>query len=186
MRPADVVARDLLGTRLISTVGGMATAGIVVETEAYLGASDPASHAAERIGRTRRNESMFGPPGVAYVYLIYGMHWCVNVVTGATGVPSAVLIRALEPVEGTETMRERRGRDAALCTGPARLCQALGITGELDGHSLSGPPLELRPGWSVPDRHVSRSGRVGVCQAADWPLRFYVRGHPSISTGPHP
>jgi DNA-3-methyladenine glycosylase len=176
-----VVARALLGARLVSTVGGELTAGIIVETEAYHGADDPASHAATRSGRTARNAAMFGPPGRAYVYRIYGMHWCVNVVTGAEGDPQAVLLRALDPLVGLEAMLHRRGRAAGLTSGPGRLCQALGITGDLYGHDFTRPPLEIRPGWPVRDHEVEVSGRIGVRAAADWPRRFFVRGNPSVS-----
>jgi DNA-3-methyladenine glycosylase len=177
----EEVAPGLLGARLVSSVGGVLTSGVIVEVEAYAGPDDPASHAARRIGRTARNESMFGPAGTAYVYLIYGMHWCVNVVTGRPGEPSAVLIRALEPLVGVDEMTKRRGGAVELCSGPARLCQALHITGDLDGHDLSRPPLKLLPGWPVPPARVAASGRVGVRQAADWPRRFFVEGHPCVS-----
>jgi DNA-3-methyladenine glycosylase len=154
---------------------------MIVETEAYHGADDPASHAATRSGRTARNAAMFGPPGRAYVYRIYGMHWCVNVVTGAEGDAQAVLVRALDPLTGLETMLARRGRASGLASGPGRLCQALGITGELYGHDLTRPPLEIRAGWSVPDADVAVSGRIGVRAAADWPRRFFVRGNAAVS-----
>jgi DNA-3-methyladenine glycosylase len=124
---------------------------------------------------------MFGPPGRAYVYRIYGIHWCVNVVTGAEGDAQAVLLRALDPLVGLETMRYRRGEAAGLASGPGRLCQALGITGDLYGHDLTRPPLEIRPGSPVPDGDVGISGRIGVRAAADWPRRFFVRGNPSVS-----
>ena len=174
------VASDLLGARIVSEIGGRRTEGVIVEVEAYLGLHDPASHAAERIGRTARNDVMFGRPGLAYVYLIYGMHWCVNVVTGADGVPSAVLIRALDPLAGEDIMAERRTR-RPLTSGPARLCQALGVTGELNGHDLTRPPLRLAPGWSIDPARVAASPRIGVRRAADWPLRFYLSGHPAVS-----
>lgn len=180
-RPVVDVARDLLGMRLISTVGGIRTVGVVVEAEAYAGARDPASHAATRRGPTPRNRAMFGPPGRAYVYRIYGMHWCANVVTGATGDPQAVLLRGLEPLEGEAEMTRRRGGRAPLAAGPGRLCQALGITGELYGHDLRRPPLWILPGWHLPDEAVGVSGRVGVRAAADWPYRLYVRGSPGVS-----
>jgi DNA-3-methyladenine glycosylase len=180
-RPVDVVARALLGARLVSTVGGVLTAGVIVETEAYRGPDDPASHAAIRIGRTARNAAMFGPPGRAYVYRIYGMHWCMNIVTGGEGDPQAVLIRALDPLAGEDEMARRRGGASGLASGPGRLCQALGITNALYGHDLSLPPLELRPGWRVPDESVGVSGRIGVRAAHDWPLRFFVRGNPAVS-----
>jgi DNA-3-methyladenine glycosylase len=177
----DAVARELLGARLVSTIGGVTTAGVIVETEAYHGLDDPASHAATRVGRTERNAAMFGPGGRAYVYRIYGMHWCVNVVTGREDEPQAVLLRALDPLVGLDAMAERRGREGALASGPGRLCQALGITGDLYGHDLTRPPLTLRPGWKVPDAEIAVSGRIGVRAAADWPLRFFVRGNSSVS-----
>jgi DNA-3-methyladenine glycosylase len=182
-RPAESVARDLLGGVLISTIGGEETVGRIVEAEAYIGPHDPASHAAERIGRTARNASMFGPPGIAYVYRIYGLHWCLNVVTGPEGYPAAVLIRALEPLAGIETMRRRRRlrSDRELTSGPARLAEALGITGALDGHPLQEPPLVLAAGEPVPDEAVAVGPRIGVTRAQDWPLRFYVRGNPWVS-----
>ncbi len=180
-RGVEAVARGLLGARLVSTVGGITTAGVIVETEAYRGGDDPASHAATRVGRTDRNAAMFGPPGRAYVYRIYGMHWCVNVVTGQEDEPQAVLLRALDPLVGREEMARRRGRADALASGPGRLCQALSITGSLYGHDLRRPPLVIRAGWSVLDSQVGVSGRIGVRAAADWPLRFFVRGNPSVS-----
>ena len=180
-RDAREVARALLGARLVSTVDGARTVGVIVETEAYLGLDDPASHAATRVGRTERNAAMFGPPGRAYVYRSYGMHWCMNVVTGAENVPQAVLLRALDPLEGEDAMAERRGRVDALASGPGRLCQALGITGALYGHDLRRPPLQLLAGWRVPPGHVGLSGRIGLRAAADWPLRFFVKGNPAVS-----
>ena len=180
-RDAEVVARELLGARLVSDLGGTTTAGVIVETEAYRGRDDPASHAATRVGRTERNAAMFGPPGRAYIYRIYGMHWCVNVVTGQEDDPQAVLVRALDPLAGEREMGRRRGRDDALASGPGRLCQALAITGAWCGHDLSRPPLELRPGWIVPDCEVGVSGRIGVRAACDWQLRFFVRGNPGVS-----
>jgi DNA-3-methyladenine glycosylase len=178
------VARDLLGACFRSTLGGSEVLGVVVEVEAYIGPGDPASHAAERIGRTRRNESMYGPPGRAYVYRSYGIHWCLNVVTGAEGFPAAVLIRGLEVIGGLEAAMERRRGRGPLSAGPGRLCEALGVTGEMDGHPLDEPPLELLQGWTVPEEAVAVSGRVGIRLAADWPLRFFLRGHPQVSRGP--
>lgn len=180
-RPVEVVARELLGARLVSDVGGVRTAGVIVETEAYGGADDPASHAATRAGRTARNAAMFGPAGRAYVYRIYGMHWCANVVTGAEDDAQAVLIRALAPIEGEDAMVARRGRREGLASGPGRLCQALGITSELYGHDLREAPLRVLPGWWVPDGSVATSGRIGVRLAAERPLRFHVRGEPHVS-----
>ena len=180
-RPAENVAPDLLGTRLVSTVDGRRAMGVIVEVEAYTGPDDPASHAAARIGRTRRNASMFGPPGTAYVYRSYGVHWCVNVVTGATGDPCAVLLRAVDPIEGLDVMAVRRGREQDLTSGPGRMGQAFGITDALDTHDLSSPPLRLLPGWPIPRGLIDVSPRVGISRAQDWPLRFSVRGNPSVS-----
>jgi len=178
------VARELLGRQLRSTVGGVVTAGIVVEAEAYIGPQDPASHAARRIGRTRRNQAMFGLPGTAYVYRSYGIHWCLNVVTDREDYPSAVLLRAVEPMTGLEAMRARRGGREPLCSGPGRLTQALGVSGELDGHDLGKDPLVLCDGRAVEDDRIGVSGRIGISRATDWPLRFFVRGHPAVSGTP--
>jgi len=166
------VARELLGTRLESTVEGHRTVATIVETEAYGGPEDPASHAATRRGVTPRNRVMFGPPGRAYVYLIYGVHWCLNAVTGAEGEAQAVLIRSADPVEGLGVMARRRGRTNDLATGPGRLAAALGVTGDLYGHDLRRRPLRIVAGDPVPDETVEVTGRVGVRAAADWPLRF--------------
>ncbi|HET9950034.1 MAG TPA: DNA-3-methyladenine glycosylase [Longimicrobiales bacterium] len=179
--PVLDAARGLLGAVLVSTVGGERTAGVIVETEAYAGAIDPASHASAARGMTRRNRAMFGPPGRAYVYRSYGMHWCMNVVTGPAGQAQAVLLRGIEPLEGEDVMERRRGGARPLGAGPGRLCEALGITDALYGHDLREPPLVLEAGWSVPDACVGNSPRVGIREAADWPYRFYVRGSPGVS-----
>lgn len=177
----EQAARSLLGARVVSEVDGARCSGVVVETEAYGGRGDPASHAATRLGRTRRNASMFGPPGRAYVYRSHGLHWCLNVVTGSEGDPQAVLIRGLEPLEGVAAMALRRGGREPVAAGPGRLCQALGIDGSFDGHDLSRGVLRLEPGWRVPDGLVGVSGRVGIRVAAEWPLRFYVVGSHGVS-----
>lgn len=173
-------ARNLLGSVLVSTVDGVETSGVVVETEAYLGPHDPASHARAATGRTARNEAMFGDPGTLYVYLSHGLHHCANVVTGKRDDPAAVLLRALEPRSGLERMARRRGRPADLCNGPGRLAQALGIALRHNGHALSEPPVRLTPGRGFARAQIGVSGRVGVSQAADWPLRFFVKGHPAV------
>jgi len=183
LRPAPEVARALLGARLVSDLGGRRTAGVIVETEAYLGPDDPASHAATRGGPTFRNRAMFGPPGRAYVYRSYGVHWCMNVVTGDVGDAQAVLLRGIDPVEGEDVMSLRRRGRVPLASGPGRLCEALGVTGELYGHDLAAAPLQLLQGWSVLDALVGVSGRVGVSEAGDWPLRFYVKGNRGVSGG---
>jgi DNA-3-methyladenine glycosylase len=177
-RPAELVARELLGARLISEIGGVRCASEIVETEAYTGPEDEASHAAARTGRTARNAAMFGAPGTAYVYLIYGMHWCLNAVTGPEGHPAAVLIRAARPVEGVETMLERRGPrpEHELLRGPGNLARALGIDGAQNGHLLDRPPLWIAAGAPVPAAEVVRGPRVGIGRARELPLRFRVRG----------
>lgn len=172
-RDAASVARDLLGCVLShEPPGGCRTSGRIVETEAYTGLDDPASHAAARIGRTDRNDPLFGSPGTAYVHLNYGIHWCFNAVTGPEGVPGGVLIRALEPLEGLEVMRDRRGGRDDLTNGPGRLAQALGIGPALQRHDLRLPPLRIESGVPVPDEHVGRSPRIGISRAVDRPLRF--------------
>ncbi|HKW41223.1 MAG TPA: DNA-3-methyladenine glycosylase [Gemmatimonadales bacterium] len=181
-RPTPEVARRLLGHILVSRVGGRWTAGRIVETEAYLGTPDPASHGYGG-RRTRRNASLFATPGTAYVYFTYGMHWCLNAVTERAGVPTAVLIRALEPLEGFAIMRRRRGAvpDRELCSGPAKLCQALGVTGREDGIPLTSGRLRvLRP--DLRQRYaITTTPRVGITRAADWPLRFVIKDSPWVS-----
>ena len=181
-RPTSVVARRLLGQILISDVNGRRVAGRIVETEAYVGPDDPACHG-YRARRTRRNASLFGPPGTAYVYFTYGMHWCLNAVTEAVGFPAAVLLRALEPLTGLATMRRRRGDvpDRALCSGPAKLCEALGVTGRLDGTSLQRGVLRIVRDPSRQRRAIIVTPRVGISRAVDWPLRFLIAGSPWVS-----
>jgi len=182
-RPAAIVARELLGALVVSTVDGRRTAGRIVETEAYLGYDDPASHG-YRHRRHARNEALFGPPGTWYVYLSYGMHWCANLVCGEAGEASAVLLRALEPVTGLETMRERRGGvgDRQLCSGPGKLCQALGITRDQDGLPMRRSGATVVSARERPA--VVVTPRIGITKAADWPLRFVVDGSPWVSRAP--
>ncbi len=184
-RDTATVARELLGAVLECRTEAGVAGGRIVETEAYLGEHDAACHAAA--GFTPRTAPLYGPPGTAYVYFIYGMHWCVNAVTRSRGLPSAVLIRALSPLDGLALMRERRGRprgDVALTNGPAKLCQALGIDGRHNGVSLQHAPLVIRAGAPVADAAVVVTPRIGIRRAADWPLRFAVAGDPFVSRTP--
>lgn len=182
-RDARTVAREMLGALLISDCGTSRCVGRIVETEAYPGPFDPASHAAASIGRTRRNDPMYGPPGSAYIHLNFGIHWCLNAVVGGEGFPAAVLVRALEPVEGIEEMRRRRdGRgDRELTSGPARLTRALAIGPELQRHPLQRTPLILASGTSVPDTAVVRTTRIGIRRGADSDWRFYDRRSRHVS-----
>jgi DNA-3-methyladenine glycosylase len=183
-RPADIVARELLGTTVVSTLGGARTSGRIVETEAYLGYDDPASHG-YRDRRHAQNEALFGPPASWYVYLSYGMHWCANLVCGRRGEASAVLLRALEPVSGLEAMRERRGTvaDRQLCSGPGKLCQALGITRDQDGRPMRSSGATVVAAVE-PRAAILATPRIGITKAAEWPLRFVVDGSPWVSRGP--
>jgi DNA-3-methyladenine glycosylase len=184
-RDTLVVARQLLGQRLVRLLEGERLGGRIVEVEAYVGEMDRACHAA--CGRTARNAVMYGPPGHAYVYFIYGMHHCLNIVTADEGFPAAVLIRALEPVEGLATMRRlRQGRpDRELTNGPAKLCQALAIDRAFNGLGLcAGGPLFIEAGLPVDDADVGISPRVGVRgdeAALTAPWRFFVCGNPFVS-----
>ena len=171
------VARALLGCVLETNMNGEITSGRITEVEAYVGPGDPAAHGYGN-RRTPRNEAMFGPPGISYVYFIYGMHWCFNAVTESDGYPAAVLIRSLEPVCGLNTMERRRGtdRERILCSGPARLCQALGIDRESNARLLSDGPVRIRQGMEVMSDAIGCGPRIGIRRAADWPLRFFERG----------
>ena len=171
------VARGLLGCILEAVVDDEVTCGRIVEVEAYVGPHDPADHGyANR--RTRRNDALFGPPGTAYVYFTYGMHWCFNAVTERDGYPAAVLIRALQPLSGMNVMARRRGtdREISFCSGPARLCQALGITGEHNGRALADGPVRILRDRAQPVRSIAAGPRIGISRAPDWPLRFWERG----------
>lgn len=183
-RATERVARGLLGCRLRSISGGVGVEGVIVETEAYVGPHDPASHAAASIGRTKRNLAMFGPPGRAYIYRSYGIHWCLNAVTREEGFPAAVLLRAVDPLAGMAQMRRRRGGKEPLCSGPGRLGQAFGISGDLDGYSMTRGSLVLLEGWQIPETRIGVSSRIGISKAKDLQLRFYVRGHPEVSGRP--
>jgi DNA-3-methyladenine glycosylase len=185
-RDTLVVARELLGQRLVRVLDGQRLSGRIVEVEAYVGEEDQACHAS--CGRTERNAPMYGPPGYAYVYFIYGMHHCLNVVTEREGYPAAVLIRALEPLEGIEAIRAQRGGvpDVRLTSGPARLCQALDIDRRFDGADLCAPGalLCLEEDAVVPGEAIATGPRVGVRGdevALAVPWRFYARDSRCVS-----
>jgi DNA-3-methyladenine glycosylase len=184
-RPTEIVARELLGAVLECTTDDGVTRGRIVETEAYLGPDDPACHAAA--GLTQRTQHLFGPPGQAYVYLIYGMYWCFNAVTRERGHGAAVLVRAVHPLDGVELMRRRRPRakqERELTNGPGKLCLAMGIVGSMSGASLRDGPVVIRSAPAVPDADVVVTPRIGITQAAEWPLRYLVRDDPYVSATP--
>ncbi|MFZ4576132.1 MAG: DNA-3-methyladenine glycosylase [Phycisphaerales bacterium] len=189
-RPAAEVARRLIGQRLVRVSAGVRLSGIIVETEAYVGVKDGASHAFNG-RRTARNESMYGSPGTAYVYFTYGMHFCFNVSCAREGDPQAVLIRAVAAEEGTGVLRQNRGRavsDSELCRGPGSLCRAMAINRELDGEALATSD-RLWIDVERPRAHAAsklvRCPRIGIGESAgEWrgaPLRWYLRGAASVS-----
>ncbi len=175
------IARDLLGKILVRPYAGEWLAGMIVETEAYLGERDPASHAYR--GRTPRTELMYGPPGFSYVYLIYGMYYCLNFVTEPAGKAAAVLIRALEPVAGLSTMQRlrRTNRVEQLTSGPGKLCQAMAIDFRLNGVDLTGDQLFVVEGEYFTDDQIIQTTRIGIRSATDKPWRFYIKGNPFVS-----
>ncbi len=181
-RDTKRVARELLGCVLETRIRSSVTAGRIVEVEAYLGPDDPASHSADWL-RTARNEAMYGPPGTAYVYRSYGVHWCFNVVTEQQDFPAAVLVRALEPVAGIRTMARRRGRQEhrLLCSGPGKLCQALAITDAFNRVRLHGPRIRIRLPQAPASESMASGPRIGVSRAAGWPLRFFMKESPWLS-----
>jgi DNA-3-methyladenine glycosylase len=187
VRPTLRVARAVLGKILVHDTPEGRAAGRIVEVEAYRGPADRAAHTAGG-HRSPRNETMWGPPGHAYVYFVYGMHYCLNLVTRPAGVPEAVLVRALEPLDGVDLMRARRRLPDAsawrLCRGPGALCQALGVTRQHDGADLVRGPLRIIDGKAVPARLVQRTPRIGVAYAgtdALRPWRLLVLGTPAVS-----
>jgi DNA-3-methyladenine glycosylase len=173
-RSVHEVAPELIGATLLVDGAG----GTIVEVEAY-DREDPASHGYR--GRKARNAAMFGPAGHAYVYRSYGIHWCLNLVCAAEGVAEAVLVRALEPIHGIPRMAERRRTDdpRLLCSGPGRLCEALGVTGDHDGLPLDRPPFELLARAAAPE--VVATPRIGITQAADRPWRYVLAGSRFLS-----
>jgi len=174
------VAERLLGWRLTSRLGDAEVVVEISEVEAYAGEEDPASHAYR--GRTARNGSMFGRPGTLYVYRSYGVHWCMNVVVGRTGVARAVLLRGANVVSGETTVVARRGRADNLTDGPGKLTQALAVTGDCDGHHLAEPPLQLSRPRRRPAR-VGRGPRVGISKAASRPWRFQAGAWQELHSG---
>jgi DNA-3-methyladenine glycosylase len=181
VRDPVALARDLLGRVLFYRTPDGLLAGRIVETEAYTGEADPASHAFR--GRTARNAVMFGPAGHAYVYFTYGMHHCLNVTAEGPGTAGAVLLRALEPLSGVELMRARgdHGPESRLLSGPGKIGRAFGLTLEDNGRDFTRGPLGLAAGSPVPDREVATSRRIGISRAVDLPYRFAVIGSRSVS-----
>jgi DNA-3-methyladenine glycosylase len=179
--PVDEVAQRLLGCYLIRNINGVELIGKIVETEAY-DQTDQASHSFR--GPTPRTEIMFGPSGYTYVYFTYGMHYCMNVVTGEIGHGSAVLIRAIEPLKGIEVMRSNRHdieKDKEITNGPAKLCQALRVDKQLNGHSLDKEPLQLVIKPAVNSNSVITTTRIGIQHEADSLLRFYINDNQFVS-----
>ncbi len=181
------VAKDLLGCYLIHTFNGEKAGGKIVETEAYLGDLDPASHSYK--GINKRNATMFGPPGHAYIYLIYGIHYCFNIVTRPEGIGEAVLVRALEPTIGIPFMIKQRHTENSmlLCNGPAKLTQALRITKDLNGSDLVKGPLTILSQDTYEKKNQNRpieiisSARIGISQGKEYPFRLYIKGSQFIS-----
>lgn len=196
-RPTLDVARDLIGRVLVHDTRAGTAAGIIVEAEAYIGESDPACHAAP--GPTRRNAPLYGPPGIGYVYLNYGMHYLVNAVTEPEGSPAAVLIRALEPLEGENLMRRRRARGTGrrseafaadeLCRGPGNLTRALGISLDENRLDLTSGPMRIED-RRLPPREVAWSRRIGIRVGVEAEWRVFAVGSPAVSgrilRQPHP
>jgi DNA-3-methyladenine glycosylase len=182
-RPTLDVARALIGKTLYRRTADGVAGGVIVETEAYVAAIDPAAHGYK--GKTPRNAAMFGPPGHAYIYVSYGMHFCLNVVTEGEGIAAAVLLRALEPTVGLELMRLRRGpriSDRDLARGPGRLCAALALTLAENGADLCGDALWIAETPEFPaDAPIAATPRIGISQAADWPWRFILAGSSWVS-----
>ncbi len=191
-RDAAGLSRALLGQRLVRVLDGRRLAGLIVETEAYLGTEDKAAHSYGG-RRTARNESMYADGGTAYVYFTYGMHHCFNVVAGRADEPVAALVRAIEPVEGIESMYLRRVkacRDTDLCSGPAKLCEALAIDRDLNGQDLVADEvlfIERARTRALAAGRIAADARIGVAYAEEWadkPLRFTIKDNPHVSRRP--
>ena len=187
-RDAEKVAKDLLGKHLVRRSSEGKTVGKIVETEAYLGEEDPASHSYQG-AKTERTEVMFGPPGHAYAYMIYGMYYCFNTVTGREGKPEGVFVRALEPVKGIKLMEERRGLDdkSELTNGPGKLCMAMDIDNELNGEDLCGNKLYITKPEKTKSFEIRKAPRINIDyadEAKKWKLRFFIKGNPYVSEKP--
>ncbi len=187
-RDTITVSRELLGKILVHESSQATTAGRIVETEAYLGPEDQAAHSSDG-RRTARNEIMFGQKGHAYVYFIYGLYHCFNITTGNTpGKPEAVLIRALEPVQGKDIMAKRRGtkqrKNNNLTNGPSKLCIAMNISRSQNKTDLTSPPLYIKNAPSVPQRNIDKTTRIGIDYAGEWkykPWRFFIKENKFVS-----
>ena len=185
LQPTLTVARKLLGKYLIRKIGTHTFAAKIVEVEAYLGENDPASHAFQ--GRTKRNDVMFWKGGHLYVYFTYGMHFCANIVTEGEGKGRAVLIRAVEPIEGIEVMTKNRGLESNdknfpnLSNGPAKFCQALNIKREQNGTDLLGKEIYITQGENIPRSKIISTTRIGINNGTEKKWRFYIKGNPFVS-----
>lgn len=188
LRPTLQVAKSLLGKYVVRKLGRKKLVGKIVEVEAYIGPNDPASHA--YVGKTERNKVMFEEGGRAYVYFTYGMHFCFNVVTERGGYPAAVLIRAVEPIDGIEEMMKNRGfmtdenDKIRLTNGPAKFCEAFGITREINGIDLTGDELFITNGENIKSSEIAVSERIGIRNGKGKKWRFYVRGNRFVSSFP--
>lgn len=183
-RDPVVVARDLLGKYLTHDTPEGQLIGKIVEVEAYGGLQDPGSHASR--GITERTKIMFDKPGFAYVYLIYGMHYCLNASAHINGQAGAILLRALEPINGIELMKKNRAKDSLrdLCSGPGKLCQALGVNKNHNGRQLITSPLYIAAGEFIAEDAIMATPRINIDyagEAKDWPWRFYIKGNSFIS-----
>lgn len=187
-RDTLTVAKDLLGKLLVHETLEGVTAGKIVETEAYMGPEDKASHAYGNL-RTKRTEAQFGPKGHAYIYFVYGMHYCFNVTSGIIpGKPEAILVRALEPVSGTELMKKRRalskGREVNLTNGPGKLCMAMGMSTKQNGLDLCAPPLHIDEVEKIRKAEIVQTTRINVDYSDEWknrPWRFFVKNNLNVS-----
>ncbi len=182
IRPTLTVAKNLLGKSLVRKTHRTTLIGKIVEVEAYLGDQDPASHAYR--GKTKRNDVMFWEGGHLYVYFTYGMHYCANVVTGPPNVGHAVLLRALEPIDGMDFMKAQRGsqiKDQQLTDGPAKLCEALAIDARDNGADLLGETIFITEGENIPRSQILSSSRIGITRAIAHRWRFYIRDNPWVS-----